>query len=345
MAHPGHQLDEVVAPPRPDRVVFSVGSTAYRRRHLVEFARASGEWNAVVREAREELACASRAAEHGDPLDPSAAAAGGAAWRRARDLLAADDLEAWLAEHDIGIADWLAHVRQQLLREAWQNDLDAIVEESSPPDDADLLRAAWTLAVCTGAIAELSEQLAEEVAAAATFERPEEPPLDNPSYDDAEISSASLARLRAAHQRLTADAVTDQRVARELETHRVAWASADCLVLIHPDLDVLREAALCVTQDGLELVRVAAEAGAELRRDRLVLGDLPADVGTRLFNAEPGELLEPLPVDDTAWLVLVEAKTMPSVADPELRDRAVELIAARERARAVDRWIRWHERF
>jgi hypothetical protein len=41
--------------------------------------------------------------------------------------------------------------------------------------------------------------------------------------------------------------------------------------------------------------------------------------------------------------VLVEAKTMPSAADPELRSRAAELIAARERARAVDRWVRWHE--
>jgi hypothetical protein len=345
MGHPGHQLDEVVTPPRPEQVVFSVGATAYRRRHLLEAAHAWEEWDAVVREAAEELACADRAAERGDPVDASAVAAAGAAWRRDRGLLAADDLETWLGERDVGVADWLAHMRGELLRDAWRGDLEALLAESSPPDEADLRRAAWTLAVCSGVIAELAERLAEEAAAAAAFERPEEPALEDPPYADAEISPVSLARLHAAHERVAAEAVTDQRVARELETHRAAWASVDCLVLVHPDLDVLREAALCVTQDGLELAGVAAESGGELRRERFVLGELTAEVGTRLFNAEPGELLEPLPVEDTAWLVLVEAKTMPSAADPELRDRAADLIAARERARAVDRWIRWHERF
>jgi hypothetical protein len=345
MGHPGYQLDEVVAPPRPERVVFSVGATAFRRRHLLEAARAWGEWNPILRQAREELACAVRAAERGDPLDPSAVASTGASWRRAHGLLAADELEAWLGERDVATAGWLAHVRQELLRDVWQDELEGLVQESSPAEDADLLRAAWTLAVCSGAIAELAERLAEEAAAEAAFERPEEPALEDPSYADAEISPSSLARLRAAHDRLAADAVTEERIARELESHRVAWASVDCVVLVHPDLDVLREAALCVTQDGLGLAAVAAESGAELRHERLVLGELPAEMGTRLFNAEPGELLEPLAVEDTAWLVRVDAKTMPAAADPELRARAAELMAARERARAVDRWIRWHERF
>jgi hypothetical protein len=340
MSHPGHQLDEVAAPPQPERIVFSVGATAYRRRHLLQAARAWGEWDSIVEEAREELACAARAAG-GD----ASAAPAGAAWRRARGLLAADDLEAWLAERDVPVADWLAHVQNELLREASQDELEVIVEEGAAPDDADLIPAVWARAVCSGAIAELAERLAEEAAAAASFEHPDEPALDDPSYSDAEISPASLARLRDAHERLAADAVTEQRVAHELETRRVAWASVDCLVLVHPDVDVLKEAALCVTQDGLDLAAVAGESGAELRRERLVLGELPAEVGAGLFNAEPGELLEPVAVDDTAWLVLVEAKTMPSAADPELRERAAELIAARERARAVDRWVRWHERF
>jgi hypothetical protein len=345
MSHPGYQLDEVVAPPRPERVVFSVGVTAYRRRHLLGVARVWGEWGPIVREAREELACAARAAECGDPFDPSAVASAGAAWRRARGLLAAEELEAWLAERDVTSVDWLAHMRGALLREAWNDELEGIVTETRSPEDADLLRAAWTVAVCGGTVADLAERLAEEAAAEAMFEHPEEPALEDPSFVDVDISPAVLTRLRAADDRLAADAVTDDRVARELETHRVAWASVDCLVLVHPDLDVLREAALCVTQDGLELASVAAESGAELRHERLVLGELPAEVGARLFNAEPGELLEPVAVEDTAWLVLVEAKTMPSSADPELRERAAELIAARERARAVDRWIRWHERF
>ena len=343
MAHPGYQLDEAVAPPRPDQVVFSVGTTAYRRRHLVDATRAWGEWDALVREAREELACAARAAERVDPLDPSAAAAAGASFRRAHGLLAAEDLEAWLAERDVAVADWLSHVRQELLREEWRGELDAIVDGGPAPDGAELARAAWTLGICSGAIAELVERLAAEAAAEAAVTRPDEPALGESSYADADVSPASLERLRAAHERLVSEAVTDARVARELEAHRAAWATVDAVVLVHPDLDVLREAALCVTQDGLDLAAVAEEAGAELCRERLAVSALPAEVGARLFAAEPGELLEPLAVEETAWLVLVEGKTMPSAADPELRNRAAELIAARERAGAVDRWVRWHE--
>jgi hypothetical protein len=344
VAHAGYQLDEVVAPPRPDQVVFSVGRTAYRRRHLLEAARAWGEWDALLREAREELGCAARAAESGDPLEPAAAAAAGASFRRAHGLLAAEDLEAWLAERDIAVADWLAHVRQELLRAEWRDDLDAIVAESPSPGGMELARTSWTLGICSGAIAELAERLASEAAAEAASSRPEEPRAGETTYVEADVSRASLERLRAADERLVAEAVTEAGVARELEAHRLRWASVDAVVLAHPDLDVVREASLCVTQDGRELAAVAAEAGAELRRERLVLGELPAEVGGRLFAAEPGELLEPLAVEDTAWLVLVEAKTMPSAADPELRNRAAELIAVRERARAVDRWVHWHER-
>jgi hypothetical protein len=344
LAQPGYELQEAVAPPRPEQVVFSVGATAYRRRHLVEAARAWGDWDALLREAREELACAGRAAESGDPLEPPATAAAGASFRRAHGLLAAEDLEAWLAERDVSVADWLAYVRQELLRDEWRDELSAIVADSSPAEESALVRTAWTLGICSGATAELAERLAAEAAADATFSQTEERGLGEISYVEADVSLASLKRLRAAHERLVAEAVTSARVDRELEAHRLPWTSVDCVLLVHPDLDVVREAALCVTQDRLELAAVAREAGAELRRARLVLGELPPVVGTRLFAAEPGELLDPVEVEDTAWLVLVEAKTMPSAADPELRNRAAELIAARERARVVDRWIRWHER-
>lgn len=345
MSHPGYELDVTVAPPRPDQVVFSVGMTAYRRRDLVDAARAWGEWETLLREAREELACAARAAELGaDPLLPSSAATAGASWRRAHDLLAAEDLEAWLAERDVSVAAWLAHVRQELLRDQWRAELSAILERGPSPAEAQLSGTAWTRGICSGVVGELAERLAAEAAAEAMFAEPEEPGPDESFSDDADVSRATLARLRAAHERLVTEAITDARVARELETHRLQWTSVHATVLAHQDLDVLREAALCVSQDGLELAAVAAEARAEVRRGRLVLGELPAEVGASLFAAEPGDLLGPVSVEEAAWLVRVEAKTTPSAADPELRNRAAQLIAAREQARAVNRWIRWHER-
>jgi len=358
MAHPGYQSaarhpgqggpsalppDPLAEPPRPERVVFTVGATAYRRRHLVTAARVRGEWEPLVREAREELACAARAAECGDPLEQSVVSAARAAFRRSAGLLAADDLEAWLAERDVAVADWLAHTRNRLLRDAWLYELDAL-PRAAAPSDPELARAAWTLAVCDGALGEIAERLAVEAAAEAALSPRHGAELDPDTLADADVTPATLERRRIAGERLVEQAVTSARVAREIEAHRLGWTTADCVLLVHPDPDVLREAALCVVEDGLELEAVARAAGGELRRSRLVLGELPPDVAARLFATEPGELLGPLAVESTGWLVLLEAKTTPSTAEPEIRERAVGLIAARERARAVDDWVRWHER-
>ena len=62
------------------------------------------------------------------------------------------------------------------------------------------------------------------------------------------------------------------------------------------------------------------------------------------YGDEPGQLLEPIEVGGVAWLAQLVAKTTPSAADPALRERAVELIAARARARALENWVHWHER-
>lgn len=329
---------------RAERVLFTVGATAYRRCDLVAAAEVWGDWEALLREGREELACAAWARDTGDPLDPAAVVEAGRTFRRARGLLAAEDLEAWLAERDVAVADWLAHIRQSLLRDLWRGELDALLVERETADVAEIQSAAWTCGVCTGALGELADRLATEAAAEAALSTPPAEEGGAPARADADVGPGALERRRAAHERLIEEAVTSAGIARELEAHRLEWTSVDCVVLVHPDLDVLREAALCVVDDGLELEQVAREAGAELRKSRLLVGELPPELGGRLLAAEPGQLLEPIAVDGVAWLALLEAKTAPSAADPALRERAVELIAARARARALDTWVHWHER-
>lgn len=334
--------EPALEPPRPERLVFVVGAIEYRRRHLVAAARALGEWDALVRAAREELACAARAAELGDPLDPVEVESAAAGFRRARGLLAAEDLRTWLSERDLTACDWLAHLRGTLLQKRWEDELGAIAGRAERYAAAELGRAVWTLWICTGACGELAERLAVGAAAEAALARAGEPA--GPSAREPDVGPVALEAARAAAERLVEEAATSGRIAREIETHRVGWTSVDALLVVHPDLDVLHEVALCVSEDGRQLEEVAREAGAELRRSRLVLGELPPELEARLLAAQPGELLEPEPVGEAGWIVLVEAKTTPSPADPELRGRARELIGARERARLLDDRVRWHER-
>ena len=329
---------------RAERVLFTVGATAYRRRDLVVAAESWGDWDALLREAREEIACDAHAGDVADPLDPTAVDKAAVAFRRARGLLAAEDLESWLAERDVSVADWLAHLRRSLLCDLWRGELDSLLRAGEPADAAGIAAAAWTRGICTGALGDLADRLATEAAAEAALATPPADESGVPALADADVGAAAIERRRAAHARLVEQAVTAAGIARELDAHRLEWTSVDCVLLVHADLDVLREAALCVVDDGLELEAVALEAGAELRRSRLLVGELPSEVGGPLLAAEPGQLLEPVEVDGVAWLARLEAKTTPSAADPALRERAVELIAARARARALDNWVHWHER-
>jgi hypothetical protein len=330
--------------PRAELVVFAVGSTQYRRRDLIAAAEIWGAWEAIVGEAREELACESECREIGDPLDTATVAAASEAFRRARGLLAADDLEGWLRDRDVTVADWLAHVRRSLLCDLWRGELATLLLEREPADAAEIRAAAWTRGICTGALGDVADRLATDAAAEAALATSLADEGGAPAPADADVSPLALERRGAAHARLVEEAVTSAGIARELDAHRLEWTTVDCVLLVHADLDVLREAALCVVDDGLELDVVALEAGAELRRSRLLVGELPPEVGGPLLAADPGQLLEPVEVDGVAWLALLEAKTTPSAADPALRERAVELIAARARARAVDNWVHWHER-
>jgi hypothetical protein len=329
---------------RAELVVFTVGSAQYRRRDLIAAAEIWGAWEAIVGEAKEELACESKCREIGDPLDTATVAAASEAFRRARGLLAADDLEGWLRDRDVAVADWLAHVHRSLLRDLWRGELATLLLEREPADAAEIRAAAWTRGICTGALGDLADRLATEAAAEATLATPPADEGGAPAPADADVSALALERRRAAHMRLVQEAVTSARIAREFETHRLEWTSIDCIVLIHADVDVLREAALCVVDDGFELEAVALEAGAEVRRSRLLVGELPPEVSGPLLAAEPGQLLEPIEVGGVAWLAQLVAKTTPSAADPALRERAVELIAARARARALENWVHWHER-
>lgn len=303
------------AVPRSDRLVFTVGSAGFRRRDLVAAAEAWGEWARLVQVVREELACDGRPVEAGEVT----AAANG--FRRARGLLAAEDLEAWLAERDVSVADWLDHVRRSLLRDRGG------IPDTLPPASG---QGVWVHGICSGVLGELAERLAAGAACAVAQTLPVDP--------------ASPARLDAARERLGAAAASEAALGRELGARRLEWTSVDCRTCLFPDREVAAEAALCIREDGRAFEDVAGEAGVETRRARLLAGELEPELAAALLAAEPGELVGPVEIPGGSRLALVEAKTPPSSADPALRARAAAIVAARAVARAVDEHVRWHER-
>ena len=185
-------------------------------------------------------------------------------------------------------------------------------------------------AVCSGRLASYALSLAEEVA----VHLGEQPPGSAPD---------ERADWAGERERFCAARLTESALAAEITSNAVGWTGLDLCSLIHPDEMVVREAALCVSQDGRELADVAADAGAGLQETRLLLDDAEPALRTRLMAAGPGELLGPLATGEDHRLVLVLRRVPPSLNDPAVRRRAERTIIERALAGEISRQVTWHE--
>jgi hypothetical protein len=293
------------------RDVFSVAGTVYTWGDVISAAKARGEWQEVER------AAAARVAASGEP-DPDTVAEAGRRFRRQRDLLAADDLEDWLASWGLTPDDWWDYVRGSLAREGGA----ALRALGGPPE-----RAVAVEAICSGFLERAARRLAEDAAlAAAAGERVE------------------LADLAPLGERRRAAAARPDALEREVEARRLDWTRFECDVLEVLDSNVADEAALCVRVDGQELAKVAAACGGAVTRLEVVLAEAGPELAPHLLATREEELVGPLEVNGAFALLLVRRRTPPSLEDPELRQRAEAEAVRRAVARELRTHVRWLER-
>src|SRR5207244_11139838 len=91
------------------------------------------------------------------PIDESELAEAGQAFRYARNLLAAEEMQAWLDHWGLSHGDWTAYLRRSIARGRGEQSGSEI---EAGEDDV------WAEAVCSGALAELARDLAARAATA-----------------------------------------------------------------------------------------------------------------------------------------------------------------------------------
>ena len=91
-----------------ERPVFSAGERTYAWLDVVQAAEARGDVAAL-----EQDLAAGMAALDGLELDASDVDAAGTEFRRARGLLAAEEMEAWLSHWELTARDWMGFLRRQ----------------------------------------------------------------------------------------------------------------------------------------------------------------------------------------------------------------------------------------
>jgi hypothetical protein len=304
-----------------DAPVFSAGGRCFTWVEVIEAARARGDWAALERQVGGLVAREHALAAAGGLPGAAQVRAAANDFRYEHHLISADELEDWLRGRDVGLQEWMAEMRRALL----EPDAALAAHHAQPQE-----RQVWVHAVCSGKLAAYARRLAEEVAV-HLGEQPLGPALDE------------LATLRRERERFCAAQLTESALAAEIANNTVGWTGLDIRSLIHRDETVVREAALCVRQDGRELADVAADAGARLQDTSLLLDDAEPTLRTRLMAAQSGELLGPLATGEDHRLVLVLRRVPPSRDDPALRRRAEDAIIERALAGEVSRQVNWHE--
>jgi len=318
-----------------DRPLFAVDGEVFHWADVVLHAQASGRWEELRAQTRTGLACES----HFDTIEEEGAEdaieEAAAEFRYDRELITADEMEAWLEAHSLTPEEWMGYIRRAVLRQRWTDDLDDILAEHSV-GEADLEDALRVDLVCSGANRILAEELAVEAAAAAAATASASSPSSPSSPPE------RLAALRDRAVLFRQHAVAPETLAREVSSNQMEWIRVDCQAVTFGEEGPAREAALLLREDELDLAEVAGEADVPIEEVVFYLDELDTEQHSRFLGATVDDVIGPVKSDD-AWTVYqVIAKVMPSVDDPEIVRRAGEGILARVLASEVNKRVRWH---
>jgi hypothetical protein len=351
------------------RSLFTIGNRSYVWEDLVAAGCLWGDWATLEERVRDGLICLARLDDLDDDdedgLSEEEVDAAAAEFRYARDLVAADDLEAWLEQRGLTIDGWLDFIRRSLLLERWAEDLDEIREEYEADDD-EVAETMVCEAVCSGVAGRLVERLAGR--AAIHTRATEEAAASGDAVDDKAAASlaaavpddqlerflpdvaakarrervAAVASLEVAWRRFAElvappDALRGLIASRRLDWVRIATAS-----VVVTDEDVAREIALCVKEDGRPIEEVAEEAGLSADSNDMWLEDADETLRDALIGAQPGDVLGPLTWKEGHLVLTVGDKRLPSDDDPDVRARAEHALLARTVEREVANRVTWH---
>ncbi len=351
------------------RQILSVAGTSYDWEDVVLAGVLWGDWDALEQEVSAGLACLSRL-EQGEKVEEILSEQEidevAAEFRYARDLVAAEDMEAWLERHDLSADDWMDWVQRSLLVKKWADELEGI-QQACPVSREEVSEVILGDALCGGRAAAWAATLAAraavharmltegsdgqatipdgELAAVLQAARTRLDACDLPAHVAELVPDRllSFARLEIDWRRFAAALVTPEAVAQQVAAHRLDWTRVTVRSLVFSDPDAAREAILCIREDHLDPVEVAAEAGVEVEEGGWFLEDVEGSLRDSLTGAQAGEVIGPQDQGGAFLLVAVVAKRIPSVEDSAVRARAERTLLGQAVTREVEDRVQWHE--
>jgi hypothetical protein len=347
------------------RSLFTIGNRSYVWEDLVAAACLWGDWPTLEARVRDGLLCLAKQddldEDDEDALSEDEVEESAAEFRYARDLVAADDLEAWLEQRGLTIDSWLDYIRSTLLLERWADDLEEIREEYEADDD-EVAAALPCEAVCSGLAAKLAERLGGRAAIHARAVEEGNPPDETAA---AALAAAvpddqlerflpelkpkarrervkAVAPLEAAWRRFAEEVAPPEALRGLITSRRLDWVRVATVSVVAPDEDVAKEIVLCVKEDRRPIEDVAGEAGLSAESVDLWLEDVEEALRDALIGAQSGDVLGPLAWKEGHLVLTVGDKRLPSDDDADVRARAEHALLARTVEREVANRVTWH---
>lgn len=287
------------------RTVFTVDGEERTWADVVDAAKAWGDWARVERRCTAQTDQQHSVAPVRDEVERRATT-----FRREHRLLSVDETAEWFAQWGLSVAEWLAHVRQQVLGE---NPLRL--------DDA-----VWIEAVVSGMLEDAARRLASALAAHRSVGGTGRP---------------TMSELAAPMDEVARRAVTQDRVAALIAANRLAWTTVELQQVDVADEGAARELAYGVHEDQRPIQELAHEAGAEVEHSRAALGEQTGELGALLMGAAPGDLVGPVLVDRVWRVAVVMSRSEPDQADPASVARARDELAEAALRREVNSRVHW----
>lgn len=304
--------------PLRDVVLASCGSL-FTWEDVVDWMRDDGTWAAAARHAAEGMNYAADGVAAPSAVQLRAEAQ---RFRRARHLVAGEDILRWLAHWAISEEEWVDWLDRSLRREA----------AAVPPrctlvvDD----QATWVEAVCSGDLEEAAVGLGRALGAWAERTSGAPPPeLDR------------FAALRRAADEFAQAPVPRAEIERTIGGNAAGWVQVALDWADFGSSDAAREAIASVRDDGIALGAVAelARVGVE---DAVARAD-DLDARTRAV-ALSAPLDSPVLVgtpEEPGIVAVVRARRHPSADDPDDQTLATEFCIEERVQAAADRWVTW----
>jgi hypothetical protein len=324
------------------RVAFRLDGAPFTMADAVLRAALTGQWPALETWLRHGAAAEGRANQEGSPLQAPDISAALRAFRYDRNLIAADEAEAWLSAWELSPDTWKAAIVRQLLRRFWPE----TAPQWAPTDEA-LAGRVWADLVCAGALERLATDLAERAAIVgdewrdvAVDDAPL-PPL--PPWLGITASAETVRRLRqmeTAYDACRSREVSPDKVRAAIAARPLDWMRFEAAQLALSSETMAAEAALRVREDGDSLADVAADVGRPLETWRGFLDSASSGLRSRLLGASEGALLGPLAEDEGYVLIHVLSRRPPQASDPEVWAHAEACVWMQVATRALEA-VQW----